>query len=160
MPEQLSVAEQTAAAVAAAYPGLRQRHPFSVGNRLADVQVEASGKARYAWKGYEVHVQVGQPSHLNDDPEDESLQCEVRAVAVLLATEVMGLPVRGHVEWEMTNPRPEVIFPAAYVVAAADKQDPRFASAVLAGVGLALDYASAATHLAGQVAEAAVQGPS
>ncbi|MFB8236299.1 hypothetical protein ACFC58_07065 [Kitasatospora purpeofusca] len=157
MSEQPTVADETAAAVTAAYPGLRQAHPFSLGQPLADVHVEANGGARFAWRDYEVHVETGPPGHLNtDDVEDESLQRQVRARAVLLATETMGVPVRGHVEWEVTNPRPELGFPVAYVVAAADLRDPRFSSAVLAAVGLALDYAVIATRCAAQAAEAAV----
>ncbi|MFB7673199.1 hypothetical protein ACFC26_17495 [Kitasatospora purpeofusca] len=48
MSEQPTVADETAAAVTAAYPGLRQAHPFSLGQPLADVYVEANGGARFA----------------------------------------------------------------------------------------------------------------
>ncbi|MFE3629517.1 hypothetical protein [Streptomyces goshikiensis] len=151
-------AEQTAASVADAYPGLRQVEPFSIGGEpLAVLRLAPNLTARYRWGGYDVHVRVGPEDHLRrDDPDDASLQRQVRAHATLLVGEVVQGKVRGHVEWEVFNPRPEIIFPAAFSAAAASLDDPRLASAVLATVALALDYARIATGRAGrQAAEAA-----
>jgi hypothetical protein len=62
-------------------------------------------------------------------------------------------------EWAMCNPRPEIIFPAAYGVAVGDRDDPRFAAAVLATVAQSLNYARVASgqaeRHAGEVAEKA-----
>ncbi|MEU1824204.1 hypothetical protein ABZ502_17475 [Streptomyces abikoensis] len=151
-----SPAEATAAAVAADYPGLRQAHPHSIGRPLADVRLDGLS-ARYSWKKYDVHVTVGPEGHLNTgDVEDQSLQRQVRAHAALLVTEVRDAPaVRGHVEWEMDDLRPEIVFPPAVCAAAADLTDPRLASAVLATVARALDYAKIATgHASERAAEA------
>ncbi|KAB7835562.1 hypothetical protein [Streptomyces mobaraensis] len=156
-------AEQAAAALAADFPGLRQSHPRVFGAALTDVQLEpgAAGlTARYAWELYTVYVHVSQEDHLNrDDPKDQALHREIRAHATLLATSVTGTKdakVRGHVEWPKLNQRPEMIFPTAYTVAPADCSDPRFASAVLVTVGMALDYARIATqHAVRHAAEAA-----
>jgi hypothetical protein len=152
-----SPAEVTAAAVAGEYPGLRQVHPHALGVPLADVRLDPSGAARYTWSGYEVHVTVGPEAHLNaDDTDSTSLQREVRAYATLLVTDVRDATTRGHVEWDMTNPRPDMLFPAAFSAAAADPADPRYASAVLATIGKALDCARIATAHAGRrAAEAA-----
>ncbi|MFF4531676.1 hypothetical protein ACFY1P_20690 [Streptomyces sp. NPDC001407] len=147
------LAEQAAAALAADFPGLRQSHPHVIGGALADVQMEPGANgltARYTWELYTVYVHVGREDHLNrDDPEDRALHREIRAHAALLAPSVTGTEdatVRGHVEWPVLNPRPEMIFPSAYAVATADRSDPRFASAVLVTVGMALDNALLATH--------------
>jgi hypothetical protein len=62
-------------------------------------------------------------------------------------------------EWAVCNPRPEIIFPAAYGVAVGDRDDPRFAAAVLATVAQSLNYARVASgqaeRHAGEVAEKA-----
>jgi len=56
----------------------------------------------------------------------------------------------------MLNPRPEIVFPPAYSVGAAELTDPRLASAVLATVALALDYTRIATeHAVRTAADAA-----
>ncbi|WP_424892216.1 hypothetical protein [Streptomyces sp. XH2] len=157
------LAEQAAAALAADFPGLRQSHPRVIGAPLADVQLEPGADgltARYTWELYTVFVHVSHEDHLNrDDPEDRSLHREVRAHAALLAASVTAAEdtkVRGHVEWPMLNQRPEMIFPAAHTVATADRSDPRFASAVLVTVGMALDHATIATqHAAQHAADAA-----
>ncbi|MFJ1647955.1 hypothetical protein [Streptomyces sp. NPDC088258] len=155
----LSQAEQTAAAVAADYPRLRRIFPHAIGVPLADVQLDAAtSSARYSWSSYEVHVTVGHEAHLDtNDPESTALHRQVRAHATLLATDVRDAPAaRGHVEWEMANGRPDIVFPTAYTVATADPDDPRFPGAVLATVAKALDYARIATVTAGdRAAEAA-----
>ncbi|MEU7162034.1 hypothetical protein AB0A98_37320 [Streptomyces chrestomyceticus] len=151
-------AEQTATAVAAAFPGLRQAEPYSLGQPLSAVQLTPRRTARYTWGPYDVHVAVGPEDHLNREaPEDASLQRQVRARAALLATGVKDADLRGHAEWRFDNNRPEVLFPEAFSAAAADQDDPRFASAVLATVALALDYARIATGHAGQQAAEAAQ---
>lgn len=148
MSDNASPVEQTAAALGAAFPGLRQVHPYVIGRLLTDVRLDAKGAARYAWAGYEIHVAVGHEDHLDDDPDSTALHRQVRAHATLLVPGVVNADSRGHVEWDMTNPRPEIFFPAAYSVATADRSDPRFASAVLATVARALDYARISTGCA------------
>lgn len=151
-------AEQTAAAVTAEFPGLRQAHPHSIGEHRPLSAVQLDGQtARYRWGPYDVHVTVGHEAHLDTDtPESTSLQRQIRAHATLLIHEVVDASTRGHVEWDITNPRPELIFPAAFSAAAADQGDPRFASAVLATVAKALEYARIATpHAQTRAAEAA-----
>ncbi|MFD7663537.1 hypothetical protein [Streptomyces sp. NPDC059788] len=143
-------AEQTAAAVAAAYPGLRQAEPHNIGDPLSTVNLNPDLTARYTWGGYDIHVAVGHEDHLNRaDVEDRSLQREVRAYATLPVPKVVDAEVRGHVEWGMRNPRPDIRFPTAYSAAAAALDDSRLASAVLATVALALDYMRIATEHAG-----------
>ncbi|MFD5819371.1 hypothetical protein [Streptomyces sp. NPDC127038] len=146
----------TAAMLAAAFPGLRWAYPSAIGQALADVQLDANGTARYAWAGYEVHVSVAHEDHLDGNPESNALHRQVRAHCVLLVPGVADALSRGHVEWDMANPRPEVVFPAAYAVATADSSDPRFASAVLATVGRALDHVRIASgHAQGRTETAA-----
>lgn len=150
-PTTITLAQQTAEAVAAAYPQLQRHQPVAIGAPLAAVELAADGTARYGWCGYEVHVTVGTADHLNrEESEDQSLQRVVRAHASLPTTAVVLPEARGHIEWQMDNPRPEVAFPAAYVAAAADQSDPRFASAVLVAVAQALDYAAAAAAVVAQ----------
>ncbi|QKZ20301.1 hypothetical protein [Streptomyces chartreusis] len=151
-PAAANPAEQTAAELAAAFPGLRQAHPYAVGRALVDVQLEPNGTARYAWAGYDVHVTVGHEDHADRDPDSTALHRQIRAHATLLVQEIFHTTPRGHVEWDMTNPRPELVFPAAYTVATADRSDPRFASAVLVTVAMALDYARLATEQASRQA--------
>ncbi|MFJ5635055.1 hypothetical protein ACIQF5_20760 [Streptomyces goshikiensis] len=151
------VAAQTKAAVLAAYPGLRQSHPRNFADDQLTVLLDGR-TAQYTWGPYKVHVTVGPEAHLNtDDQEDTSLQRQVCAYATLLDTNLMGVSSRGHVEWDITNPRPEVIFPAAFTAAAADRDDPRFTSAVLATVAKALDYALLATRTVADRAREAEQ---
>ncbi|MFE4309200.1 hypothetical protein ACFRR6_24485 [Streptomyces sp. NPDC056891] len=150
-------AAQTKAAVVAAYPGLRQSHPRSFTGDQPTVLLDGL-TARYSWGPYEVHVTVGHEAHLNtNDSEDLSLQRQVRAHATLLVTNLTAISTNGHVEWDVANPRPELIFPAAFTAAAADRDDPRFTSAVLATVMKALDYARHATEDAGHRAREADQ---
>ncbi|MFG2986190.1 hypothetical protein ACGFYQ_33900 [Streptomyces sp. NPDC048258] len=154
----MNPAEQTAAAVTADYPGLRQTQPFSVGSPLAAVTLGPDGTARFSWGGYEVHVAVGPSAHLNsDDVEDTVLHRQVRAHATLAVHGLHEATTRGHVEWDVASTVPEVLFPAAYAVAAADRDDPRFASAVLATAAKALDHARIATAQAGQSAAQAAE---
>ncbi|ATM24668.1 hypothetical protein SMD44_p10169 (plasmid) [Streptomyces alboflavus] len=156
-----SVAEQTAHAVAAAYPGLHQSAPYSIGKPLSAVQLAPDLTARYSWGPYEVHVKVGPGGHRNtDDPEDTSLQRQVQAHATLLVTEISRAEeaqVRGHVEWPMYAHNPQIMFPAAHNAAAENLKDPRLASAVLATVAQALDFTQLATRLAAHKADAAAQ---
>ncbi|MEU8543029.1 hypothetical protein AB0C52_24095 [Streptomyces sp. NPDC048717] len=161
MPEQTtppSPLEQTTAALDAAYPGLRRSEPQSLGEPLSDVQLTLKRTARYTWAGYEVRVSVGEEDHLDrDNPENDALYREVRAYAVLLVTDTVGVDGIGHVEWEMTNHRSEMLFPTAYAVAVADPRDPRFAAAVLSTVAKALNYARLATKRAVAEAEKAAE---
>ncbi|WP_332758300.1 hypothetical protein [Streptomyces sp. MT206] len=142
----MNPAEQTAATVTAAYPGLRRTSPLRPGAPLTEVELDHRLTTRYSWHGYEVDVHVGPPEHLNrEDVEDTSLQRQVRAVATLVVLDVQGATAPGHVEWDLANTRPELVFPAASSAAAADTGDPRFASAVLATVARALEHARIAT---------------
>ncbi|WP_030569790.1 hypothetical protein [Streptomyces aureocirculatus] len=149
--------DATLSALAAACPGLRQTEPYAIGAPLADVRLTPRRTARYTWAGYEVRVSVGDEDHLDRDPPDSTvLYREVRAHAVLVVPQTAAVDGIGHVEWEMTNPRPEVAFPGAFTVAVADREDPRFASAVLATVAKALTHVRLATEHAGtQAAQAA-----
>ncbi|MBD0675657.1 hypothetical protein [Streptomyces sp. CBMA156] len=55
---------------------------------------------------------------------------------------------------EAAVPVPDLLFPEAIVLApGAGPADPRFAAAVLAAVGLALEYARTGSELAGRVLE-------
>ncbi|MEW1760399.1 hypothetical protein AB0393_28295 [Streptomyces cyaneofuscatus] len=166
MPEEIipSPLNETVAAVAAACPGLRRVHPHSIGVpgvTLADVRLDPKGTARYTWAGYEVLVTVGHEAHLDRDaPDSTALHREVRAQATLLLAQMVSQAAAmdsfGHVEWEMTDHRPELVFPAALAVATADTNDPRFASAVLATIAKALEFARIATgHAAVQAERAA-----
>ncbi|MFH8792223.1 hypothetical protein [Streptomyces sp. NPDC017941] len=152
--------DATLTALAAAYPGLRQTEPYEIGAPLADVRLTPRRTALFTWAGYEVRVSVGDEDHLDrDHPDSTTLHREVRAQAVLLVPQMISQTAAaegaGHVEWEVTNPRPEITFPAAFAVAAADRTDPRFASAVLATVAKALAHARLATEHAGTHAEQA-----
>ncbi|MFI1204803.1 hypothetical protein ACH4VR_36145 [Streptomyces sp. NPDC020883] len=145
---------ETLAALTAAYPGLRQSDPYKIGASLAEVRLTPQRTARYAWAGYEVQVSVGHEDHLDRENSDSTaLYREVRAQAVLLLPEMVSQAAWGdgigHVEWEVSNSLPEIEFPPAHAVAAADQQDPRFASAVLATVAKALVFARMATERAG-----------
>ncbi|MGW3387342.1 hypothetical protein [Streptomyces cinereoruber] len=148
--------DQTLTALAAAYPGLRQTEPYEIGVQLADVRLTPQLTARYTWAGYEVQVAVGHEDHLDrDSPGSTALYREIRAYATLLVHKTVAVDGIGHVEWEMTNPRPEMAFPVAFAVAVADRRDPRFASAILSTVAKALGYARLATEFAGAAAERA-----
>ncbi|KOU43185.1 hypothetical protein [Streptomyces sp. WM6378] len=156
LPSSPSPLDQTVAALAAAYPGLRQTEPSKFGAPLADVRLTPQRTARFAWAGYEVQVSVGHEDHLDrDDPDSTALYREVRAHATLLVPQTVQVDGIGHVEWEMTNSRSEMGFPAAFAVAAADQHDPRFAAAVLSTVAKALAYARLATKHAVVQAEKA-----
>ncbi|MBD0734118.1 hypothetical protein [Streptomyces sp. CBMA29] len=155
-------AAQAAAIVAAQYPGLRQVYPHSQtlgSTSLTEVRLDPSGVARYEWGEYTVHVLVGSEQHLDsDDPDGTALQRQVQAHVALLVTEVgTEPPPDGHVEWVMTNPRPDLLFPAVFNAAAADPEDPRFRSAVLATVGMALRCVTIATAHARQCAADAAE---
>jgi hypothetical protein len=149
--------DQTLAALAAAYPGLRQTDPHTIGARLGDVRLTPQRTARYAWAGYEVQVIVGHEDHLDrDDPDSTVLYREVRAHATLLVPQTVAVDGIGHVEWEMINSRAEMAFPDAFAVAVADQHDPRFAATVLSTVAKALAYARLATeHAVVQAQQAA-----
>lgn len=148
--------DQTLAALAAPYPGLRQTEPSKFGAPLADVRLTPQRTARFAWTGYEVRVTVGHEDHLDrDDPDSSVLYREVRARATLLVPQTVAVDGIGHVEWEMINSRAEVVFPDAFAVAVADQHDPRFAAAVLSTVAKALAYARLATEHAVVQAERA-----
>ncbi|WP_331753815.1 hypothetical protein [Streptomyces sp. NBC_00826] len=160
MPEETaspSPLDQTLAAFAAAYPGLRQTDPYTIGARLGDVRLTLQHTARFAWAGYEVQVIVGDEGHLDrDDPDSTVLYREIRAHATLLVPQTVAVEGIGHIEWEMTNSRAEMAFPASFAVAVADQHDPRFAAAVLSTVGKALAYARLATeHAVAQAGQAA-----
>ncbi|MFD7861505.1 hypothetical protein [Streptomyces sp. NPDC059783] len=150
-------AHETAAAVAEAYPGLRRTSPFGAGAALSDVRLDATRTATYSWSDYKVHVGVGLDDHLGHDPDDASVQRRVRATATLLVTGVPEAEPRGHVEWAMPNPRPEIVFPAVTVAADDDLASPEFASAVLSAVAGALDCARTATAAAARTAETAAR---
>ncbi|MEU5137018.1 hypothetical protein [Streptomyces californicus] len=156
-PSPSSPLEETVAALAAAHPGLRQTEPLAFGAALADVRLTLQGTARFSWAGYDVHVTVGHEDHLDrDHPDSTALYRQVRAHATLLVPRTIGADGIGHVAWEMTNPRSEMAFPAAFAVAVADRTDPRFAAAVLSTVAKALTYARLATeHAAAQAEKAA-----
>ncbi|MEU0691568.1 hypothetical protein [Streptomyces uncialis] len=146
-----SPAEQTAA-LQRDFPGLRRTHPHVIGAPLHEVQLDPALTARFSWAGYEVRVSAGPEDHLNrDDPDDVTLHRQISAHAALL----VGGPVskaREGAEWQLVTPRSEILFPAVLSVAVADRVDPRFASAVLAAVGTALDRARLATVHAGKAA--------
>lgn len=155
-PSSPSPLDQTLAALAAAYPGLRQSEPYEIAAKLADVRLTSQRTARFMWAYYEVHVRVGEEDHLDrDNPDSTALYREVRAFATLLVPGTVAVDGIGHVEWEMANSRAEMAFPAAFAVAAADRNDPRFAAAVLSTVGKALGYARLATEHAVVQAEQA-----
>ncbi|MFJ5954294.1 hypothetical protein [Streptomyces noursei] len=149
--------EQTLAALAAAYPGLQQADPYTIGARLGDVRLTPQRTARYAWAGYQVQVSVGHEDHLDrDNPDSPVLYREVRADATLLVPQAVGVDGIGHVEWERTNSQAAMVFPAAVAVAVADQHDPRFAAAVLSTVAKSLAYARLATaHAVVQAEQAA-----
>ncbi|MEV6426012.1 hypothetical protein [Streptomyces sp. NPDC051662] len=148
--------DQTVAALAAAYPGLRQTDPSKFGASLAEVRLTPQRTARFAWAGYEVQVIVGHEDHLDrDNPDSPVLYREVRAHATLLVHQTVAVDGIGHVEWEMINSRAEMAFPDAFAVAVADRHDPRFAAAVLSTVAKSLAYARLATEHAGVQAEKA-----
>lgn len=154
----MNPAEQTADAVTADYPGLRQSSPPNPGAPLTTVTLGNDSMAYYSWCGYEVQVHVGPADHLNrDDVEDQVLHRAIHAFATLTIT--AGLheaPTRGHVEWDVPPTIPKAVFPSAHCVATADQSDPRFASAILATVAKALDYARITTaQAAAQAADAA-----
>ncbi|MFD4830104.1 hypothetical protein ACFWPV_09655 [Streptomyces uncialis] len=148
-----SPAEQTAAVLQSDFPGLRRTHPQAIGVPLHDVELDPAGHtARYTWGAYEVEVRVGPEDHLNrDDPDDAALYRQITAHAALLTTGPFP-GAREGAEWQLDDPRPQIMFPAALSVTVADPADPRFASAVLAAVGTALDRARLATAHAGQAA--------
>ncbi|WP_274036668.1 hypothetical protein [Streptomyces sp. MMBL 11-1] len=152
-----SALDETVAALAAAHPGLRQSEPLAFGAALADVRLTPPGTARFSWAGYEVHVTVGHEDHLDrDHPDSTALYRQIRAHATLLVTQTNTVDGIGHVVWEMTNPRPDMVFPTAFAVAVADRADPRFAAAVLSTVAKALTHARLATeHAAAQAQQAA-----
>ncbi|MFE7050881.1 hypothetical protein ACFVAM_21230 [Streptomyces californicus] len=144
--------DATVAALAAAYPRLRRADPMVPAAPLAEVRLTPSGTARYRWSGYDIHVTAGHEDHLDRDPDSTILHRQIRAHATLLVPQPLGAEGIGHVEWEMTNPRPQLVFPAALAVATADKGDPRFAAAVLSTVAQALTYARLATaHAAAHI---------
>ncbi|MFJ5819362.1 hypothetical protein ACIQGT_36545 [Streptomyces sp. NPDC093108] len=150
-------AEQAAAVIGAEYPALYQAEPSSIGtsHSLANVELTPQQTARYSCGDYDVHVAVGPEDYLNaDDPEDTALHRLVRATAVLVAPALYVDP-RAHVEWVKHNPKPVISFPTVHVVATADRHDPRFASAVLAAIGMALDYARATVPGVAEAAEKA-----
>ncbi|MFJ5851040.1 hypothetical protein [Streptomyces sp. NPDC092903] len=157
LPSSPSPLDQTLAVLAAAYPGLRQTDPSKFGASLADVRLTPQRAARFAWAGYEVQVVVGHEDHFDrESPDSTALYREVRAHATLLVHQTVAVEGIGHVEWEMTNTRSEMVFPDACAVAVADQHDPRFAAAVLSTVGKALSYARLATeHAVDQARKAA-----
>ncbi|MET7981703.1 MULTISPECIES: hypothetical protein [unclassified Streptomyces] len=104
-----SPADETAAKLTVAFPGLRQTYPFAIGQPLADTQLDPKGTARYSWKGYDVHVSVGQADYLEDDPDSDAQHRKVRAHATFLVPDVVDAVSRGHVEWDMTMPITEVV---------------------------------------------------
>lgn len=141
--------DQTLAALAASYPGLRQTEPSKWGAPLAEVRLTPQRTACFSWAGYEVHVIVGHEDHLDrDNPDSTALYREVRAHATFLVPQTVGVDGIGHVEWDMINHRSEMVFPAAFAVAVADQADPRFSAAVLSTVAKALAYARLATERA------------
>ncbi|MFJ4774719.1 hypothetical protein ACIP88_37435 [Streptomyces uncialis] len=147
-----SPAEQ-AAALQRDFPGLRRTHPHVIGVPLNEVQLDpATLTARFSWAGYEVRVSAGHEDHLNrEDPDDASLHRQISAHATLLVSGPAP-EAREGAEWQLTNLRPEIHFPAVLSVAVADLADARFASAVLAAVGTALDHVRLATAHARQAA--------
>jgi hypothetical protein len=142
-----SWAEQTAAALARDFPGLRQTEPTATGRPLHDVAIgPATRLLRYSWEDYAVVIEIGEPASLDADADTAGgFHRQLTAYATLLVTEVIDHQARGRVEWQRTNPRPQMLFPAAYVAAPEERDDPLFTSAVLAACGLALDYALTAT---------------
>ncbi|MEE1821640.1 hypothetical protein PUR61_05430 [Streptomyces sp. BE20] len=60
---------------------------------------------------------------------------------MLLHTDYFEEAQRGHLEWSIPNPRPEIVFPAVRGAVAADRSDLRFASGILVLVAAALDRA-------------------
>ncbi|MFJ2882413.1 hypothetical protein ACIQGT_14170 [Streptomyces sp. NPDC093108] len=153
-------AEQAAAAIGAEYPGLYQAEPSGIGmlSPLTDVKLTHQQTARYSCGEYEVHVAVGPEDYLDtNDPEDTALHRLVRATAVLVAPALFVDP-RAHVEWVKHNPKPVISFPTVHVVATADRDDPRFTAAVLAAIGMALDYArTAVPHVTTAAEQAATE---
>lgn len=136
---------ETADTLTRDYPGLRQTQPATPGATLDNVRLERFQHAVYQWAGYQVTVAVG-PGELLD-PDSTTEYRRVTAHAALLVSEAAHPPAdqRGPIAWEQTNPRPETVFPAAYIIACADTGSDEFAASVLVAVGRALDNARTAT---------------
>jgi len=150
------LAQAAAEAVSAAYPRLLRIQPSQIRgsgpSALADVRLDPARQALYQWEGYHIEVKVGEPDHLDDDPEDQVLRRLVVAHATLVVPHFHDADIHdyGHVEATVDTPL-TVMYPRAVALACRDLDDPRLHACVLATVGRALDHMRIATDYAARL---------